>query len=156
MIAPGDALARFLLDAKRRTYAALGEDGSVAPVLTGTKQLEYRDGALLYRDVYAGMAYFAGQELVYDGDRPIWSMTYAGGVVPRDRPAPGAIYLFLRKALQHGTVAQPYRGPDVLRDGPYIYTNASEGSLEGFWGHELIRADRELVYELRYSGGLLR
>ena len=56
-------LAKFLVDAKRRTYAGLDDDATIAtPLLPGSKQLEYRDGDLSYRDIYFGMRFFVGQE----------------------------------------------------------------------------------------------
>jgi hypothetical protein len=71
MTFPGDSqpeeFLRFLLEAerletKRRTYAAQGDEATVPPVLLGAKQLEWREGDWLYRDLYVGMAYFVGQE----------------------------------------------------------------------------------------------
>jgi hypothetical protein len=155
---PRDALVNFLLQAKRHTYASQGDEATVDPLLSGTKQLEYRDGLFFYRDIYVGMAYFVGQEIVSYQDHPVWSMSYAGGVVPtvKDRAVIGAIYAFLRLALRQGTVAQLYRGPAVVQEGSYEYTNQSEGTLEAFWGHERITDNTQLVYQLHYSGGVLR
>jgi Domain of unknown function (DUF5680) len=153
-----EALVNFLLQAKRHTYASQGDEATVPPLLPGTKQLEYRDGLFFYRDIYVGMAYFVGQEIVSYQNHPVWSMSYAGGVVPAvtDRAAIGGIYACLRLALRQGTGDQPYRGPAVVREGPYVYTNQSQGSLEAFWGHERIINDTQPVYDLHYSGGILR
>jgi hypothetical protein len=54
------------------------------------------------------MAYFVGQEIVSYQGRPVWSMSYAGGVLlpVKGRAEVGAIYTFLRLALRQGTVAQ--------------------------------------------------
>ena len=157
-VLPQEVLANFLLRAKRHTYARQGDEATVTPLLSGTKQLEYREGLFFYRDIYVGMAYFVGQETVAYQDRPVWAMSYAGGVVPavQDRAAIGAIYAFLRRALQQGTVAQPYRGPAMVREGTYVYTNQSEGTLEAFWGHERITDHAQPIYALHYSGGILR
>ena len=154
---PHEALVNFLLQAKRHTYASQGDEATVTPLLSGTKQLEYRNGLFFYRDIYVGMAYFVGQEIVSYQDHPVWSMGYAGGVVPAvsGRTAIGAIYAFLRLALRQGTVAQPYRGPAVVREGSYVYTNRSEGTPEAFWGHERITDNARPIYELHYSGGVL-
>jgi hypothetical protein len=155
---PREALVSFLLQAKRHTYAGQGDEATVAPLQAGTKQLEYRHGLFCYRDIYVGMAYFVGQEIVSYQDHPVWSMSYAGGVVPAvtDRAAIGAIYAFLRLALRQGTVDQPYRGPALVREDSYVYTNQSEGVLEAFWGYERITGHTQPVYELHYSGGILR
>ena len=155
---PREALANFLLQAKRHTYASQGDEATVAPLLAGTKQFEYRDGPFFYRDIYVGMAYFVGQEVVSYQNDPVWAMSYAGGVVPTvmDRAAIGAIYTFLRLALRQGIVVKPYRGAAVVQEGSYVYTNQSEGTLETFWGHEWITDHTQLVYALHYSGGVLR
>lgn len=154
---PREALVHFLLQAKCHTYASQGDTATVIPLVPGTKQLEYRDGLFVYRDIYVGMAYFVGQEIVSYQDRPVWSMSYAGGVSAtiRDRAQMGTIYAFLRLALRQGTVAQPARGPAVVRDGSYIYMHQSHGTLEAFWGDERITDNTGQVYELHYSGGIL-
>ena len=73
-------LAAFLVEAKRRTYAGLDDDATVAtPLLAGSKQLEHRAPPYAYRDIYFGMGFFVGQETVSKDDRVIWSMSYSGG-----------------------------------------------------------------------------
>lgn len=159
----GDELARgtflrFLLAAKRATYAGQGDEATVTPLVPGSKQLEYRDGSYLYRDLYFGMAYFIGQEVVSLHGHAVWSMSYAGGVTPssRDLSDTRAIYAFLRLALQHGTESEPYRGPVSFTRDSLTYANTNSGSLEAFWGVEEISRGGGKVYELRYAGGLLR
>jgi hypothetical protein len=63
------AVRGLLLEAKRTTYAGRGDEATVMPLLPGSKQLEYRDGDYLYRDIYFGMAYFVGQESSSIGNR---------------------------------------------------------------------------------------
>ncbi len=152
-----DRFVDFLLRAKRATYAGQGDEASVTPLVPGSKQLEYRDDDYLYRDIYFGMVYFVGQECVSYRGRPVWSMSYAGGVisVPGDGVDPRAIYGFLRLALRHGTEAEPYRGPGRFSHESWSYTNASNGSLDSFSGIEGIARDGAQVYECRYAGGTL-
>lgn len=73
-----EAFLHFLLKAKRYTYASQGDEATMASLLPGSRQLEYRDGAFSYRDIYVGMAHFAGQEIVSYLEQPVWSMSYAG------------------------------------------------------------------------------
>src|SRR5690348_11014576 len=96
-----EAFLAFLLAAKRVPQVAQGDDATVPALLPGAPQLEYRDGAFLYRDGYIGGAYFVGQETVYYEDVPIWAMSYAGGVAPTITADVeiAAIYAFLRAAL---------------------------------------------------------
>ena len=153
-------LAAFLVEAKRRTYAGLDDDATVAaPLLAGSKQLEHRAPPYAYRDIYFGMGFFAGQETVSRDDRVIWSMSYSGGACPEiaDRDTFLAIYKFLRQALLAVRTEEPYRGPRRFEQSGMVYHNEVEGRLDRFHGIETIsRHDGALFYELRYNGGLLR
>ncbi|EJN10449.1 hypothetical protein PMI42_06225 [Bradyrhizobium sp. YR681] len=153
-------LATFLVEAKRRTYAGLDDDATVAtPLLAGSKQLEHRAPPYAYRDIYFGMGFFVGQETVSRDDRVVWSMSYSGGARAdiTDRDTFLAIYKFLRQALLGVRAEEPYRGPRLFEQAGMIYRNEVEGSLDRFHGVETIaRQGGTLLYELRYSGGLLR
>jgi len=152
-------LSEFLVDAKRKTYAGLDDDATVAaPLLSGSKQLEYRAGDLSYRDIYFGMRFFVGQETVQAGHGAIWSMSYSGGVVPAvvDRNEFLAIYAFLRQALLAIRDDRPFRGPSQFDNESFCYVNTSSGDVAEFHGEEQIHRAGIRVYGLRYSGGLLR
>ena len=152
-------LSEFLVDAKRKTYAGLDDDATVtALLLPGSKQLEYRDGDLSYRDIYFGMRFFVGQETVHAGDGAIWSMSYSGGVVPAvvDRNEFLAIYAFLRQALLAIRDDRPFRGPSQFDNESFRYVNTSSGDVAQFHGEEQIHRAGIKVYGLRYGGGLLR
>lgn len=149
----------FLLEAKRRTYAGLDDDATVAtPLIAGSKQLEYRRGDMSYRDIYFGLAYFVGQEVVTVKQRPVWSMSYAGGTLPEITACDEvlAIYGFLRKALLGVGADHPFRGPAQFDEAIYRYVNTSEGAFAAFRGSEEILREGKRVYALHYSGGLLR
>lgn len=153
-------LAAFLVEAKRRTYAGLDDDATVAtPLLAGSKQLEHRAAPYAYRDIYFGMGFFVGQETVSRDERVIWSMSYSGGVRAEitDRETFLSVYQFLRQALLAVSVAEPCRGPRRFEQADMVYRNEVEGALDCFHGVETIaRRDGTALYELRYSGGLLR
>jgi hypothetical protein len=132
-------LSAFLVEAKRRTYAGLDDDATVpTPIIAGSKQLEYSDRELNYRDIYFGMAYFVGQEVVTANRRAIWSMSCAGGTSPDITECEKflAIYAFLRKALLRISEDRPFRGPSQFEDGEYRYVNRSEGEISEFHGAE--------------------
>lgn len=148
-------LADFLVQAKRATYAAQGDDASVAPFLPGSKQLEYQLGDFLYRDIYFGLNFFVGQETVYTQGSPIWSMGYAGGITDPNADV-NAVYKFLQMALRQVESASPFRGPGLIRGDGFQYTSQTTGTLENFSGIERISSNRAILYELRYHGGRLR
>jgi hypothetical protein len=152
-----DELIHFLLHAKHRTYASQGDEAQVAPLLPGSKQLEYSEPPFFYCDIYFGMAFFVGQETVYFRERPVWAMSYAGGVTseftnPDDIQL---IYAFLRQALRLVAYERPFRGPQTYRAGPYRYLDATQGDIVRFRGEEMILSGDRRVYELRYHGGML-
>jgi hypothetical protein len=153
------ALAAFLVEAKRRTYAGLDDDAMAAdPLLRGSKQLEHRASPYAYRDIYFGMGFFVGQETVSRDDRIIWSMCYAGGARPdiTERTELLSIYAFLRKALLASDTDMPYRGPASFIAGDMTYLNSVEGALDRFHGSERISKRGSMLFELRYSGGMVR
>jgi hypothetical protein len=152
-------LSAFLVAAKRRTYAGLDDDATVStPMLRGSKQLEYSEHDLSYRDIYFGMAFFIGQETVAAKERVIWSMSYAGGVLPEinDRASFLAIYAFLRQGLLAISEKQPFRGPPQFEEGNFRYENISEGDISDFHGTEHVYQAGKRVYSLRYNGGTVR
>jgi hypothetical protein len=150
-------IAAFLIEAKRNTYAAHGDAASLPPLLPGSKQLEHQVGRYMYRDIYFGMGHFVGQESVYVDGRIAWSMVYSGGVSPTEPVARlGAIYGFLRQALQRVETGRPFRGPSHFASGPFTYDDKSEGDLFKFSGEERILDSGRCVYQLTYAGGMIR
>lgn len=154
---PIEKFNRFLCDAKRSTYAAQDKRTWVDPVLRGSHQLEYYDGALLYRDIYFGGDFFTGLETVYFKEFPVWGMSYAGGLKDgvRSDETPG-IYDFLTAALREVPPEAPFRGPVAYDQVDFHYTNRIIGALPRFSGVETITFKDFPVYQLHYSGGFLK
>jgi hypothetical protein len=149
-------LARFLVEAKKHTYAQ-GDKAAVKSVLAGTHQLEYAQGPFLYRDIYVGEAQFAGQEMVYESGKPVWTMSYAGTLPPGlDSKDVDAAVRLLHIALMRVAAEEPFRGPGRVDDGAYSYTNRVQGKLDSFFGDETISRGGTKLYELHYGGGLVR
>ena len=149
-------ITQFLIIAKQQTYAA-GESGSAAvtPLISGSHQLEFRQGDFLYRDIYFGEAHFAGQEVVYFRETPIWSMCYAGGWTNSLEGPEQASRLagILQAALRQVSSDMPYRGPSHYLEAPYAYYNEVRGALHRFEGGERIHRDGVVLYQLFYTGG---
>ena len=146
-------MIEFLRTAKLTTYASQGDVASVPALLAASKQLEYRQGEWLYRDVYFGMFRFAGQEVVYHQSEPVWSMTYSGGLTRDDAHGQAAeIYAFLRHALLQTPASLPLRGPAALTAGDKSYVCTTVGGVEFFHGTEFIEIAGARVYELHFSG----
>ncbi len=139
--------AAFLLRAGRATYAGKGKEIPV-PSAPGAHEFEYSEGALLYRDRYFGGRRFAGEETVFDGETCVWAMNYLGRTLADDFPPD-----FLKAALLLRPLEAPYRGPEMYREGRYVYVNEASGGFEWFIGREAIYVDEHRVYECTYHGG---
>ncbi|MCK6076570.1 DUF5680 domain-containing protein [Paenibacillus silvae] len=150
-----DEFLDFLVEAKKLTYASVGDDFSEEPLLDGSIQLEYTRGSFYYRDIYFGTFFFSGLETVYSNGTPIWTMSYSGGVSKKYMDQTKVIYLFLQNALKSVTLDSPFRGPSTFSSQSFTYVNQCEGNYELFVGNEAVLENGENVYTLHYSGGLL-
>jgi len=151
---PEQELTPFLVAAKKATYASSSiVDERVLE--DGGRELTYADGPLLYRDRFYGEEQFSGQEVVFRGEQPIWSMSYAGKRCSATLDTE-AMYAFLKKVLYQIPESAPFRGPAQLQQGNFLYLNKSEGNLDQFSGREQIYYRGELVFELEYQGGRIR
>lgn len=117
-----DEFKDFLIKAKNETYAFQGDNASVEPILSSSKQLEFSLGDYFYRDSYFGFKYFSGQEIVMYRNKVIWSMVYSGGITSTkvSNKQVENIFKFLRKALRLVNRKNIYRGPDLLQGNGYI------------------------------------
>jgi hypothetical protein len=147
-----DDLARFLVEAKRNTYAS--QKGGIASSRKASKDLGYKKDGWYYLDSYFGEKDFSGQEIVYLDGAPMWSMNYYGRM-RRDDVAPGFIET-LREALLRVEEARPYRGCRSHTRGDYAYHCRSDGTILRFEGRESIEYKAEEVYCLLFHGGQIR
>lgn len=147
-------LASFLVEAKRKTYAANGESGEERRA-DGGRELTYESGQFLYRDRYYGFNPFVGQELVFKKGQCIWAMNYYGEVSPEVVDVK-AVYAFLKAALREVDTRNPFRGPYNFTDEKYSYQNVCGGNVERFNGREVIKRGDFEIYKLSYQGGLVK
>ncbi len=153
-----DELIHFLLHARHRTYASERDQVSVAPLLAGSKQLEYREAPFFYREIYFGVNGFVGQELVCFRERPVWSMCYSGRISPEitNRDEIKQIYDFLCETLRKVSYERPFRGPQMNHAGLLRYLDATHGDIASFHGEEMILRGGKQAYQLHYAGGILQ
>jgi len=140
----------FLSEAKKQTYASLS--GKVLSAISGAKEHEFIRDDYRYVDIYFGAAHFSGIEIVYEKNKPVWVMTYSGGLIRHADKAEN-IYAFLRQALLVPDPGIPVRGPKHLAAGEYTYTLSVDGTLDRFSGSETINENSEIVYSLAFAGG---
>jgi len=142
---------KFLREAKANTYARDGE-GAETKLNNGSKKFEYKKDEFHYQDIHFGFNPFAGQEIIFYQQKPIWAMNYRGQIIIKNILAKD-VYKFLKKALQKVSLANPYRGPAVYKNGDFKYINRTKGNIHDFSGQEKIYSKNKLAYTLNYHGG---
>lgn len=151
MYANMQELARFIVKAKKNTYAGKGEGRKESD---GSKNLQYREGSYVYRDRYFGSDRLGGEEVVWFKDKPAWVMNYHGGI-EREAVDPESVFVFLRKALFQVSAERPFRGPRSYKEGEFEYADSSIGDMKCFKGTEEITLRGDTVYRLEYAGGIV-
>ncbi|HNU81749.1 MAG TPA: DUF5680 domain-containing protein [bacterium] len=144
---------RFLIKAKKNTYALSGERGE-SVLADGAKELNYKSENFYYRDRYYGSDPFVGEEVVFLNNKPFWVMNYSGRCL-ETIISKSEIYSFLKKCLKKVNANNPFRGPSEYQSGEYIYKNKTKGDIDNFYGEELICYKNKKIYELKYHGGLV-
>lgn len=143
-----DELIRFLIEAKRKTYAGKGPEGT--PSRPSSHDLQYEEKDLLYIDTYLGGERFSGEEAVWKKNIPVWAMNYSGRVIGENFSGD-----FLKAALREIPYDKPYRGPAYFQDGAYTYVCKVDGTFEWFQGYEEILYHDERIYECFFHGGIV-
>jgi len=144
-----NGLKNFITEARKNTYAGDGKQ-TENPLLAGSVQLEYKKGEYFYRVIYfGGEKNFAGQEVVYQSDKPIWSMVYCGSTEPSE------VTDFLKKSLLNLSEKCRFGKECKFEEDDLKYKGRGEGLLERFSGEEEIFIKGEGVYKLKYQGGLV-
>ncbi|MBX5010055.1 hypothetical protein HJB51_03165 [Rhizobium lentis] len=146
-------LNEFIVEAKAATYVGGGVPR--LPCRPGAHDIGYERGAWRYLDSYFGGTDFAGQEVVWLADEPVWAMNYFGCVIASDLidgRAAGAVIMAALSAM--------YRQGRFLGgmefDHPFgRYIDRSDGDCKRFSGHECIMVDGREAYMLDYRGGLI-
>ncbi|ULR46446.1 DUF5680 domain-containing protein [Rhizobium sp. K102] len=146
-------LNEFVVEAKAASYVGGGVPRP--PCRQGSHDIGYVRGDWRYLDSYFGGTDFAGQEVVWFADEPIWAMNYFGWVIAPDLIDASAAGTVIKAAL-----SAMYRQGRFLGgmefDHPFgRYVDRSEGGCERFSGHECIMVDGRKAYALDYRGGLI-
>lgn len=145
-------IKNFIVKSRLETYTSNG--GYVQSVLFGTKQLEYRDGDMLYRDIfYIAKNSFNGIEAVYVNDKPVFSTSYYGNWGSMTEQQTDII---LRGALVENPETRLNNNIEWHKDG-YIYACEARftDDINRLQGVEKITKDGEQIYEFTYIGGML-
>ena len=148
-------LKYFIQKAKMSTYVA-GRRMEKLPKRKGFIEYTYDEGEWSYRDSYAGFLHSAGMEVVRKTDVVVWSMSYAGETMTKNKAFAREIFKFLKSALSvdnKGFVS--FRGPANLRLGDWEYIYKQSGDVKSFEGEEKIKFEKTLVFTQKVMGGVV-
>lgn len=150
-------LADFLVKAKTRTYAS-GQNNNVVPQRPDFNELEFKEGDWEYRDSYCGFFRAPGQEIVRFNSKPVWGMSYDGGMIKgfhNDKELAKKTFGFLQKAMSRIDNKKPFRGPEKFKEGDYEYNMQVDGDITDFKGTEKILLKNKIVFLQNFMGGLI-
>lgn len=149
-----DELRKFLIEAKKNTYARSGEINE-KKLEDGGQEFIFEKGKWKYRDRYFGYDPFIGQEVVWENGKAVWVMNYCGKILS-DIISAKEIFGFLKKVLLNPEELIPLRGPEKFEEGDLKYFNIGGGFLDHFQHVESIHYKGQRVYELVCHGGLIK
>jgi len=148
------ALNGFIVAAKRATY--VGEGTRAEPSRSGSHDLVFSEGSLLYRDSYFGGTDFLGQEVVWKDDVPLWAMSYYGYILRPELIDAQRAGATIKAALQAMYDEGRFLG-GFEWSGPHgTYRDSSTGDVTHFKGRESISVAGAEAYALDYFGGLIK
>jgi hypothetical protein len=148
-----EELLKFVVTAKARTY--VGDGGSVGQAVDGEHSHTFTEGPFCYRDRYVGGTDFCGQEVVWEGTRPVWAMVYSAALLRRDVLDGATAGRVIKAALSALYVSGRFLGGWTAQVGEWYYLDKSQGDVTRFTGSEEIRRDGVVCYRLEYAGGLV-
>jgi len=145
-------LEQFIITARTQTYS--GSTGKVTPLLTGSKQLEYKEKGLLYRDIYfTGKNTFTGIETIYENDKPIFAMSYYGNWTTMTEKE---IDTILRVALLENPKTRLNTFVEWKKDSyTYVYSPDKNGNIDEVSGTETILLNNKQIYTFYSAGSIL-
>ncbi|MER9327062.1 DUF5680 domain-containing protein [Mesorhizobium sp. M0152] len=149
-----DGLKTFILEAKSATYVG---GGSPSPACrNASHDIGYKRGSWHYLDSYFGGTDFLGQEVVWQGDDPVWAMNYYGRILDPEMIDATIAGTVIKESLSALYGLGRFLGAFEYVVRQYRYVDNSNENVEGFLGIERIYVEHKEVYRLDYHGGLVR
>ncbi len=141
----------FLTKARKSTYAS----GMEAEMISLGKTYSIKDGNLEYRDIYFDQErYFQGQEIIFENEKPVFSMSYRGAAV--EGTDTKEVFSFLQKILREHSDEVRLPGNKEYNDGDWRYEDRCTGDFSDFEGEEKIYQSDKLVHWMKYFGGKIK
>lgn len=143
---------QFFLEIKDQISFAAGKEPTI---INGGKSYSIKKDNLEYRDTYFDQhQYFQGQEILFENELPIWSMSYRGAAI--EGFAANEIFSVLQKFIKEYADKTRF-GENFQRvNGEYKYIVTANGDTEEFSGREEIYKNNQLAHWMEYFGGKIK
>jgi hypothetical protein len=151
-----EQLKKFLFNANANGYAANNQ--RIMPQRPNFKELDYSEGDWYFRDSYAGWYMAPGQEVIYYKNKPIWAMSYTGGMkieYHNNSKLAEETFNFLKESLLKMNPDKPFRGPTNYKRNEWCYIGKVKGDIKDFTGNEKIYYKNDLLFEQNFIGGII-
>lgn len=148
------ALHAFIVRAKAATYVGSGQ--KLLPYRPGSHDLQFTEDDWAYHDSYLGESDFIGEEIVYYQRQVVWGMNYFGVILQPDRISSAQAGHVIKVSLTHLYQENRFLGGFAYTVDDLHYADTNEGDFQLFHGKEWIEREGQIVYELRYHGGLVK
>ncbi len=149
-----NTLHAFIVRAKAATYVGSGQN--LLPYRLGSHDLQFFDGDWAYHDSYLGESDFIGEEIVYYQRQVVWGMNYFGYILQPDRITSAQAGHVIKVSLTRLYQENRFLGGFEYTVDDLRYVDTNEGDVQLFRGKEWIEREGQIVYELRYHGGLVK
>lgn len=148
-------LREFLINTEKVGYAS-GDKAKKIKEKDQSKTIIFKKGDWKCHDNYFGGEPYGGREVIFYKNQPVYMMVYYGWV----NKSVGdfkRVYKFLQEALSIKSQNDLLwiRGPKKYTNNGFIYKNNFQGTIENFFGEEIIKLKGKKLYEAKYVGGLI-
>jgi hypothetical protein len=148
-------LNRVIVTAKSNSYVAGAKPS--ASCRLGSHDVGYASEGWRYLDSYFGGSDFAGQEVVWVKDEPVWAMNYFGRILVPALINATKAGTVIKAALQYMYVEENrFLGGMDFDHALGRYHDRNVGDCGHFRGREIIVVAGREAYELNYHGGLIK
>lgn len=124
------------------------------PERAGFFEIVAKEGEWEYRDSFVGHIRSRGMEVVRYKGQPVWTSAYGGGMTKGQEGLADQTFEFLKQAVQSKSEnSDSFRGPEIFKNGNWIYSYRQEGDVEEFNGYEEIQYNGQVVFFHKIIGG---
>jgi len=112
----------------------------------------YEHGSYFYEEKLLGDKHFCAMRTVYENGQPLWSMVCYGNFFESHKDM---VLGVLKKSLDKNKCEKKLFSCKKQMVGDLEYVDMNMGNINDFSGIEKVYLKNDLIYEQRYTGGLI-